>query len=118
MASALLEEGFDLITGGTDNHLMLADLRPMNITGKELQARLDENHITLNKNAIPGDPQKPSITSGVRIGTAAATTRGLGENEMKRIAHCIGLTARDFEGTAAEVKATVADICEQFPLYK
>ena len=118
MASALLEEGFDLITGGTDNHLMLADLRPMNITGKELQARLDENHITLNKNAIPGDPQKPSITSGVRIGTAAATTRGLGENEMKRIAHCIGLTARDFEGTSAEVKATVADICEQFPLYK
>ena len=118
MASALLEEGFDLVTGGTDNHLMLADLRPMNITGKELQARLDENHITLNKNAIPGDPQKPSITSGVRIGTAAATTRGLGENEMKRIAHCIGLTARDFEGTAAEVKATVADICEQFPLYK
>ena len=118
MASSLLEEGFDLITGGTDNHLMLADLRPMNITGKELQARLDENHITLNKNAIPGDPQKPSITSGVRIGTAAATTRGLGENEMKRIAHCIGLTARDFEGTAAEVKATVADICEQFPLYK
>ena len=118
MASALLEEGFDLITGGTDNHLMLADLRPMNITGKELQARLDENHITLNKNAIPGDPQKPSITSGVRIGTAAATTRGLGENEMKKIAHCIGLTARDFEGTAVEVKATVADICEQFPLYK
>ena len=118
MASALLEEGFDLITGGTDNHLMLADLRPMNITGKELQARLDENHITLNKNAIPGDPQKPSITSGVRIGTAAATTRGLGETEMKKIAHCIGLTARDFEGTAAEVKATVADICEQFPLYK
>jgi glycine hydroxymethyltransferase len=118
MASALLEEGFDLITGGTDNHLMLADLRPMNITGKELQARLDENHITLNKNAIPGDPQKPSITSGVRIGTAAATTRGLGEAEMKKIAHCIGLTARDFEGTAAEVKATVADICEAFPLYK
>lgn len=118
MASGLLEEGFDLVTGGTDNHLMLADLRPMHITGKELQARLDENHITLNKNAIPGDPEKPAVTSGVRIGTAAVTTRGLGEAEMKRIAHCIGLTARDYEGTQAEVKATVADICEQFPLYK
>ena len=118
MANALLEEGFDLITGGTDNHLMLADLRPMQITGKERQNRLDENHITLNKNAIPGDPEKPSITSGVRIGTAAATTRGLGAEEMKQIAHCIALTAKDFEGTAAEVKATVAAICEKFPLYK
>ena len=118
MADALLEEGFDLVTGGTDNHLMLADLRPMHITGKELQTRLDANHITLNKNAIPGDPEKPAITSGVRIGTAAATTRGLGAAEMKQIAHCIGQTARDFEGTAAEVKATVAEICEKFPLYK
>ena len=118
MAQALLEEGFDLVTGGTDNHLMLTDLRPMNITGKELQERCDANHITLNKNAIPGDPQKPSVTSGVRIGTAAATTRGMGEEEMKKIAHCIALTAKDFEGTAAEVKATVADICEKFPLYK
>ena len=118
MAKGLLEEGFDLVTGGTDNHLMLADLRPMNITGRELQERCDANHITLNKNAIPGDPQKPSVTSGVRIGTAAVTTRGLGEEEMKRIAHCIALTAKDFEGTAAEVKATVADICEKFPLYK
>ena len=118
MASALLEEGFDLVTGGTDNHLMLADLRPMNITGKELQERCDANHITLNKNAIPGDPQKPSITSGVRVGTAAVTTRGLGEAEMKKIAHCVALTAKDFEGTADEVKATVAEICEQFPLYR
>ena len=118
MAQALLEEGFDLVTGGTDNHLMLTDLRPMNITGKELQERCDANHITLNKNAIPGDPQKPSVTSGVRIGTAAATTRGMGEEEMKKIARCIALTAKDFEGTAAEVKATVADICEKFPLYK
>ena len=118
MAEALLEEGFDLITGGTDNHLMLADLRPMNITGKELQERCDANHITLNKNAIPGDPQKPSVTSGVRIGTAAVTTRGLGENEMKKIARCVALTARDFEGTAVEVKETVADICREFPLYK
>ena len=118
MAASLLEEGFDLVTGGTDNHLMLADLRPMNITGKELQARCDANHITLNKNAIPNDPQKPAVTSGVRIGTAAVTTRGLGEEEMKRIAHCIALTAKDFEGTQAEVHATVADICEKFPMYK
>ena len=118
MAAGLLEEGFDLITGGTDNHLMLADLRPMGITGKELQFRCDENHITLNKNAIPGDPEKPSVTSGVRIGTAAVTTRGLGEAEMKQIAHCVGLTARDFEGTQAEVHSIVADICEKFPLYK
>ena len=118
MAGALLEEGFDLVTGGTDNHLMLADLRPMHITGKELQTRLDENHITLNKNAIPGDPEKPSVTSGVRIGTAAVTTRGLGEEQMKQIAHCIALTARDFEGTQKQVKETVASICEAFPLYK
>ena len=99
MAEALLEEGFDLVTGGTDNHLMLADLRPLNITGIELQQRCDANHITLNKNAIPGDPQKPSVTSGVRIGTPAVTTRGLGAEEMKLIAQCIGKTARDFEGT-------------------
>ena len=118
LASALLDEGFDLVTGGTDNHLMLADLRPMHITGKELQIRCDANHITLNKNAIPNDPEKPTVTSGVRIGTAAVTTRGLGENEMKKIAHCIALTARDFEGTANEVKASVAEICEQFPLYR
>ena len=117
LADALMEEGFDLVTGGTDNHLMLADLRSMNITGKELQARCDLNHITLNKNAIPGDPQKPTVTSGVRIGTAAVTTRGLGAEEMKRIAHCIALTAKDFEGTQDEVKATVADICAKFPLY-
>ena len=117
LADALLEEGFDLVTGGTDNHLMLADLRPMNITGKELQARCDLNHITLNKNAIPGDPQKPTVTSGVRIGTAAVTTRGLGAEEMKVIARCIAMTAKDFEGTAHEVKATVAAICEKYPLY-
>lgn len=118
LASALLEEGFDLVTGGTDNHLMLADLRPMGITGKELQIRCDANHITLNKNAIPNDPEKPAVTSGVRIGTAAVTTRGLGEGDMKQIARCIALTARDFEGTANEVRATVADICEKFPLYR
>jgi len=88
------------------------------MTGKELLIRCDANHITLNKNAIPGDPQKPSITSGVRVGTAAVTTRGLGEAEMAKIAHCIALTAKNFEGTQDEVKATVAEICEQFPMYK
>lgn len=118
LADALLAEGFDLVTGGTDNHLMLADLRPMRITGKELQSRLDANHITLNKNAIPGDPESPTVTSGVRIGTAAVTTRGLGEEEMKHIARCIALTARDFEGSAQEVKATVAELCRRFPLYQ
>ena len=118
LAQGLLDEGFDLITGGTDNHLMLADLRPMHITGKELQTRCDANHITLNKNSIPGDPEKFTVTSGVRIGTAAVTTRGLGETEMKQIAQCIGMTARDFEGTQNQVKATVAEICEKFPLYK
>ncbi len=118
MADALLEEGFDLVTGGTDNHLMLTDLRPMGITGKELQERCDHNHITLNKNAIPGDPQKPSVTSGVRIGTAAVTTRGLEEGEMKKIAHCLALTARDFTGTQAEVQETVREICQKFPLYR
>lgn len=118
LADALNQEGFDLVTGGTDNHLMLLDLRPLNITGKELQARLDENHITLNKNAIPNDPQPASIASGVRVGTPAVTTRGLGPEEMKIIAKCIGMTARDFEGTSAEVRAAVAQICEKFPLYK
>ena len=118
MASALLEEGFDLVTGGTDNHLMLADLRPMQITGKDLQTRCDANRITLNKNAIPGDPEKPSVTSGVRIGTAAVTTRGLGAEEMKKIAKCIAMTARDFEGTQKQVQGTVAEICETFPLYR
>ena len=118
MAEALLEEGFDLVTGGTDNHLMLADLRPMQITGKDMQTRCDANHITLNKNAIPGDPQKPAITSGVRIGTAAVTTRGLGETEMRQIAHCLALTAKNYEATQDEVHATVAAICEKFPLYK
>jgi len=117
LAEAMLAEGFRLITGGTDNHLLLADLRPMGITGKELQRRCDENHMTLNKNSIPGDPEKFTVTSGVRLGTAAVTTRGLGETEMKQIAHCIALTATDFEKTQKEVRETVAEICRKFPLY-
>jgi len=117
LSEGLLAEGFDLVTGGTDNHLILADLRPMGITGREMQHRCDENRITLNKNAIPGDPEKPSITSGIRLGTPAVTTRGLGEMEMKRVAHCIALTAKNFENTRKEVQSTVAEICSQYPLY-
>ena len=118
LSESLLAEGFDLVTGGTDNHLMLTDLRPMGITGKEMQERCDANHITLNKNAIPNDPQKPSITSGVRIGTAAVTTRGLQQEDMKKIGKCVALTARDFDGTRKEVLDTVADLCEKYPMYR
>ena len=118
LAQALADEGFDLVTGGTDNHLMLADLRPFGITGAQLQHRLDANHITLNKNAIPNDPQPASVTSGVRIGTPAVTTRGLGQEEMKQIAQCIAMTARDFEGTAQQVKDIVHSLCERYPLYR
>ena len=117
LADALLKEGFDLVSGGTDNHLMLVDLRPMNITGKEFERRLDEVHITVNKNAIPGDPQKPSITSGIRVGTPAVTTRGFGVEEMKIIAKLFKLVATDFEGSADYVRSEVARLCEKFPLY-
>lgn len=117
LADALIEEGFDLVTGGTDNHLMLVDLRPMGITGKEFEARLDAVGITVNKNAIPNDPQTPFVTSGIRVGTPAVTTRGFGVEEMKLIAKCLGKVARDFEGTADEVRATVAELCKKYPLY-
>ena len=96
---------------------MLVDLRPFGITGKELERRLDEVHITVNKNAIPNDPKKPFVTSGIRVGTPAATTRGLREPEMRILADCIAKTAADFEGTADEVRATIAELCERFPLY-
>ena len=118
LAEALIEEGFDLVSGGTDNHLMLLDLRSMNLTGKEFEHRLDDVHITVNKNAIPDDPQSPFITSGVRVGTPALTTRGMKEPEMKKIAHLFALTARDFENSADIVRAEVAKLCEQFPLYQ
>lgn len=118
LAAALLEKGFDLVSGGTDNHLMLADLRPLHITGKELQHRLDENHITVNKNAIPNDPEKPFVTSGVRIGTPAATTRGMVEEDMRIIAQCIYDTASDFEGTQEKVRAAVAALTKRYPLYE
>ena len=118
LAEGLLAEGFDLVSGGTDNHLMLVDLRPMKITGKEFEARLDAVHITVNKNAIPNDPEKPFVTSGVRVGTPAVTSRGLGTEEMKTIARLFGMVARDFDANADAVRAEVAEICRRFPLYK
>ena len=118
MAAGLAAEGFDLVTGGTDNHMVLADLRPLGISGKDLQGRCDENHMTLNKNAIPNDPASPSVTSGARIGTPAVTTRGLKEEDMATIAHCIGQTARDFAGTRQAVLETVVALCRKYPLYQ
>ena len=117
LADSLLEEGFDLVSGGTDNHLMLVDLRPMKITGKEFEARLDSVHITVNKNAIPNDPEKPFVTSGVRVGTPAVTSRGLVAEDMKTIARLFGLVAKDYENSAAKVRETVAELCAKYPLY-
>jgi len=117
LAKALLEEGFNLISGGTDNHLMLVDLRNMNITGKEMEKRLDEVYITVNKNAIPNDPLSPFVTSGIRIGAPAITTRGMKEHDMIKIAHFIKLTATDFESNADNIRAGVTALCEKYPLY-
>ncbi len=117
-AAALKEEGFDLVSGGTDNHLALIDLRPMNITGKEMETRLDAVHITVNKNAIPNDPQKPSLTSGIRVGTPAVTTRGLKEDDMRHVAHLMALTAKDIEANGDYVRAEVAKLCEKYPLFR
>ena len=117
LAAALEKEGFRIISGGTDNHLMLIDLRNFGVTGKELQNRLDEVHITANKNAIPNDPESPFITSGLRVGTPAITTRGFKEPEMEKIAHFIKLTATDFEGTREEVTKQVIELCRKFPIY-
>ena len=116
LAAQLREKGFDLVSGGTDNHLMLVDLRPFDITGKELEHRLDEVYITVNKNAIPGDPQKPTVTSGVLIGTPAVTTRGFGIDEMKTIAELIRLTAADFENSRDYVREQVCALCDRFPI--
>ena len=117
LADTLLEKGFNLVSGGTDNHLMLVDLRPFGITGKDLQNNCDECYITLNKNAIPNDPQKPALTSGVRIGTPAVTTRGLVEEDMKVIGECIYLISKDFEANKEKVRGMVTEICEKYPLY-
>ena len=118
LADALVAEGFDLVSGGTDNHLMLVDLRSMNITGKQLEKQLDEVYITVNKNAIPNDPESPFITSGVRIGTPAVTSRGLKEDDMRTIAHLIKLAATDFENSADYIRAEVTKLCDKYPLYE
>ena len=118
LADALLSEGLDLVSGGTDNHLMLLDLRNTGITGKELEHRLDEVRITANKNAVPNDPQSPFITSGVRLGTPAVTSRGFKEAEMLKIAKWIADSVRDFEGTKEATLAGVDALCKQFPIYE
>ena len=118
LAAALLDRGFDLVTGGTDNHLMLADLRKKNITGKDLQIKLDEVHITVNKNAIPNDPQKPGVTSGVRIGTPACTTRGFTEEDMPVVADCIDKIATDYDANREAVLAAVASLVKKHPIYE
>lgn len=117
LAGELVNQGFKLLTGGTDNHLMLVDLRGMEVSGKELQNRCDEVLITLNKNTVPNDPRSPFVTSGVRIGTPAVTTRGLKEEDMKTIARCIWLAAADFENQADYIKGEVTKLCTKYPLY-
>ena len=117
LAETLVAEGFDLVSGGTDNHLMLVDLRKFGITGKELENRLDKVNITLNKNAIPNDPEKPFVTSGVRIGTPAVTTRGMVEEDMVVIGKLIKLAASDFDNQADYIRAEVKKLCEKYPLY-
>ena len=117
LAKALTAKGFRLVSGGTDNHLMLLDLRDKGVTGKELEHRLDEVHITVNKNAIPNDPQSPFITSGVRIGTPAITSRGFKEEQMELIAGWIADVVNDFEGQKERITKEVIALCEQFPIY-
>ena len=117
LANALKEEGFELVSGGTDNHLMLLKLVKEGITGKELEHRLDEVHITANKNTVPNDPQSPFVTSGVRLGTPAVTTRGFKEAEMKKIARWIREVVDDFEGNKDRISAEVQELCAKFPIY-
>ncbi|MBQ3074913.1 MAG: serine hydroxymethyltransferase [Clostridia bacterium] len=118
LAKAMEKAGFRVVSGGTDNHLMLIDLRNFNVTGKEMQHRLDEVHITVNKNAIPDDPESPFVTSGIRLGTPAVTTRGFGAEEMEKIALWIRDIATDFEGNKDRVSAEVVALCEKFPIYE
>ena len=118
LADGLLKRGVNLVSGGTDNHLLLVDLRAQGITGKELEKRLDDVYITANKNAIPNDPEKPFVTSGVRLGTPAVTTRGLKEADMDVVAECIALAATDFDNKAEEIRAKVNAICAKYPLYE
>ncbi|MBQ2916729.1 MAG: serine hydroxymethyltransferase [Clostridia bacterium] len=117
LSEELVKLGFNLVSGGTDNHLMLIDLRNKGITGKELEERLDDIGITVNKNSVPFDTEKPMITSGIRIGTPAVTTRGFKEEEMIKIAHLINMTVENYEDKKEEIRAEVAAICAKFPLY-
>ena len=117
LADELIKLGFNLVSGGTDNHLILIDLRNKDITGKMLEKRLDEVGITVNKNAVPFDTEKPTITSGIRIGTPAVTSRGFKEEDMKEIAELINLVATDFENKKEEVEQRVQKICTKYPLY-
>ena len=117
LADELQKQGFRLVSGGTDNHLCLVDTRNFHITGKEFEHRLDEVQITVNKNAIPNDPEKPFVTSGIRVGTPAVTSRGFKEPEMVRIAQWMREVAEDFDGCAARVKEEVNDLCARFPIY-
>ena len=118
LAKGLTSRGMKLVSGGTDNHLMLLDLRETGVTGKELEHNLDAVYITANKNAIPNDPQKPTITSGVRLGTPAVTTRGFKEDDMDVVADCIYKVATDFEGKQDAVRETVMGLCAKYPLYE
>lgn len=117
LAKALIEAGFKLVSGGTDNHLILVDLSNKGVTGKQAQHMLDEVFITVNKNGIPFDKQSPFITSGIRLGTPAVTTRGMKEDDMREIADMIRLTLTDFENSGGQVKAKVAKLCGKYPLY-
>ena len=118
LAEELTKQGFRLVSGGTDNHLCLVDLRPFQITGKEFEHRLDAVQITANKNAIPNDPEKPFVTSGIRVGTPAVTSRGFKEPEMIEIARWMGMVARDFEGCRYQVRSEVDALCRRFPIYE
>lgn len=118
LANGLVSRGLNLVSSGTDNHVMLLDLRDREITGKELEHRLDEVYITVNKNTVPNEPRSPFVTSGIRIGTPAVTTRGLGVEEMDKIADFISLCVNDFEGNADDIRAGVNEICAKFPLYE
>lgn len=118
LAKGLTDRGIKLISGGTDNHVMLVDLRDSEVTGKELERRLDEVQITVNKNTVPAEPRSPFVTSGIRVGTAAVTTRGLGVEEMDKIAEYISLALNDFDAHADAIRNGVDTICAKFPLYK
>ena len=118
LANALIARGQKIVSGGTDNHLMLLDLIGLEVTGKELQNRLDEVYITVNKNTVPGEPRSPFVTSGIRIGTPAVTTRGLKEADMEKLAELIDLAIRDFENQKDYIRAEVIKLTEKYPIYK